>query len=280
MIILNDQLLPTGDASIPYNNRGTFYGDGVFETIRCFEGKAIFYESHYFRLMSSMRILRMEIPNSFTPEYFEEQIEQLHEAQDDSIGKHSRIRITVWREHGGLYTPHTNEIQFSIECTGLKETFTASKKNEVELFKDHYLPSGMLGNLKTTNKTVNILAGIYKSENDYDDMLLLNHHKMVIECISGNLFVRNGQQIKTPPLADGCLNGIMREQVIARLKKMMDYEIVEESITPFELQRADEMFATNVIQGIKSITRYRKKSYTQETANELRLFFNEKLFEA
>ena len=150
---------------------------------------------------------------------------------------------------------------------------------EVELFKDHLLPLGLLSTLKTSTKIINVLAGIYKSENEYDDMFLINQNKMVVECISGNLFLRNGNIIQTPPISDGCLNGIMRGQVVVQLKKMMDYTVVEESITPFQLQRADEIFCTNVIQGIKSITQYRKKSYVIDTANELRTFFNEKLFD-
>ncbi len=265
------------EAVLAFNNRGTYYGDAVFETIRCFNGQPIFYESHYFRLMSSMRILRMEIPETFTPEFFEANIGKLHEHQSE-LGQHSRIRITVWRNTGGLYTPEDNTISYSMEITALEGRFRESEKNEVELFKDHYLTTGMLGNLKTTNKTVNILAGIYKTENGYNDMLLLNNNKMVVESISGNLFIRSGKVIKTPPITDGCLKGIMREQVITQLKRMLDYEIVEESITPFELQRADELFSTNVIQGLRSITQFRKKSYEQTTADELRSFFNEKLF--
>ncbi|BAO56471.1 aminotransferase class IV [Nonlabens marinus] len=277
MVIFNDVLIENDEAKLPYNNRGTFYGDGVFETIRCFQGTAIFYESHYFRLMSSMRLLRMEIPQFFTPEYFEEQITRLYDTSKVK-GGHSRVRISVWRNAGGLYTPTDNTVSFTIEMTDLSQIFERSEKNEVELFKDHLLPLGMLGNLKTSTKTVNILAGVYKTENDYDDMLLLNQNKMVVESISGNLFLRSENIIKTPPLVDGCLNGIMREQVIAQLKRMLNYEIVEESITPFELQRADELFSTNVIQGIKNITKYRKKEYEQTAGDELRSFFNEKLF--
>ena len=277
MVILNDNLVEQQKAQIAFNNRGTYYGDGLFETIRCFKGIAIFYETHYFRLMSSMRILRMEIPNSFTPEFFEEQIKSLHKANGIDTD-HSRIRITVWRNSGGLYTPTDSTISYSMELTLLSNVFEQTGSIEVELFKDHLLPLGMLGTLKTTSKTINVLAGIYKIENEYDDMLLLNQNKMVAECISGNLFLRSGNIIKTPPITDGCLNGVMRGQVIAQLKRMLNYKFVEESITPFELQRADELFATNVIQGIKSISKYRKKEYGTTAADELRGFFNEKLF--
>ena len=92
---------------------------------------------------------------------------------------------------------------------------------------------------------------------------------MVVEALNGNLFLVNGNQIKTPPLADGCLNGILRKQLIAICKQLPEYILLEESVTPFELQKADEMFITNVISGIQPITKYRKKEYVNTVAKEL-----------
>ena len=67
MQIINGQL--TEDfQSISSDNRGLNYGDAVFETIRVQQGKILFWEDHYFRLMASMRIMRMEIPMEFTPD--------------------------------------------------------------------------------------------------------------------------------------------------------------------------------------------------------------------
>ena len=72
MINFNGTLTETPQFSA--HNRGMLYGDAVFETIRYSGGKLFFWEDHYFRLMASMRIMRMEIPNEFSPEFLEEQI--------------------------------------------------------------------------------------------------------------------------------------------------------------------------------------------------------------
>ncbi|MFB0903266.1 MAG: aminotransferase class IV [Nonlabens sp.] len=263
---------------MPYNNRGTFYGDGVFETLRCYNGKALLFEEHYFRLMSSMRILRMNIPDFFTPEFLEESIMGL--LQKQGLNKdHARIRITVWRKSGGFYTPKDLSVNYSISSTILPSKFKNVTKKEIDLFKDHFVYGSMLSSLKSTNKAVNILAGIYAVENEYDDLFLLNQDKMVVEAISGNVFLRNGNVIKTPPISDGCLNGIMRAHIIKQFKKMLNYEFNEETITPFELQRADEIFVTNIINGVQSVTKYRKKSYETDTANELLQMLNDTFFD-
>ena len=140
---------------------------------------------------------------------------------------------------------------------------------EVELFKDHYITSGLLSTLKTNNKIINVLGSIYAKENNYDNCLLLNEKKQIVEVLNGNLFLVKGEIIKTPPLEDGCLKGMMRKQLLTILADMHDYDVQEVSISPFELQKADEMFVTNVITGIQSITKYRKKQYTNTIAKEL-----------
>jgi branched-chain amino acid aminotransferase len=276
MIILNTKLVNKVEALIPFNNRGTYFGDGVFETLRVFKGRLFFFEDHYFRLMSSMRILRMDIPDFFTPEFLEQSISDLLKHND--LHDHARIRITVWRKNGGLYTPTDLGVDYAIEASRVEENYKNIEHREVELFKDHFVYPSMLSTLKSTNKAVNILAGIYAQENDYEDLFLMNDKKMIVETISGNVFLRNGNKIKTPPISDGCLKGIMRDQVINQLKKMLDYTIEEETITPFELQRADEIFTTNVIRGVQSITKYRKKNYVTTTADELLTVFNERMF--
>ena len=89
------------------NNRGLLFGDAVFETLKVSNNKILFFEDHYFRLMASMRIVRMEIPMNFTMEYLEEQILKLVTATQNT---NARVRFTVYRNEGGLYLPQTNSV--------------------------------------------------------------------------------------------------------------------------------------------------------------------------
>jgi len=259
------------------SNRGFLYGDAIFETIKVLDNKVLFLEDHYFRLMASMRICRMEIPMNFTMEYFEEQILSL--VQSLSISKSYRVRFSVYRESEGFYLPKSRQVQFIITASNLNSDLYSFQKEqyEVELYKDFYLPKQLLSTLKTNNKMLQITGSIFANENGYENCLVLNDEKNVIEALQSNLFMKTGNTIVTPPVSDGCLNGIMRKQVLEILKKMEGIEVKEISISPFDLQKADELFLTNVISGIQPITKYRKKEYASEFAKEVLIRLNAKI---
>ncbi len=270
MIDFNGKLLPDDTPLVTYTNRGLRYGDSVFETLRAVNGTLFFWEDHYLRLMASMRILRMEIPMHFTMEALEARM--LAVLQENGLeGSAARIRLTVFRNEGGLYLPQTNTVSLLIEATAINAPFYQIEAGtyEVELFKDYYVNPDMLSNLKTNNKMLNVVGSIFAKENGYQNCLLLNTDKKVVEALNGNLFLVKGKTVVTPPLADGCLKGIIREKLITILQKWDGVEFNEASISPFELQKADELWVTNTIMGIKPVTKYRKREYGNVLAQEL-----------
>lgn len=277
MINTNGTLQEEQSSRVSPLNRGFLYGDGVFETIKAVRGKLLFWEDHYFRLMASMRILRMEIPMTFTPDYLEAELLKTIEASALSDSS-ARVRITVYRAGGGTYTPETNAVGFYAFAKALSTPFyTLSKAPyEVELYKDHYVNADILSTLKTTNKMLHVTGSVFAQENGYNNCLLINANKNVVEALQGNLFLVKGNVIKTPPLTDGCLRGVIRKQIMAIIPQKKDYILEETSISPFELQKADELFITNTIIGIQPITKYRKKSYESSVAADLLKLLNVK----
>ncbi len=259
-------------------NRGYAYGDMLFETIKASHGKLFFWEDHYFRLMASMRIMRMEIPMNFTMEFLEDQIQQT--LKTSNLDKASaRVKLSVFRNEGGLYLPNSNDVSFVITVKQIESDFYELSNDfyEVDLFKDYYVSPTLLSTLKTNNKALNVIGSIYANDNNLNNCLIMNTNKHVVEALNGNVFVVTGNVIKTPPINDGCLKGVMRKQIIDILKTDKDYELVEESISPFELQKADEIFITNVIVGIQPVTKYRKKLFTADVSKRVLEKINVKL---
>jgi branched-chain amino acid aminotransferase len=270
-------ILQDSDINLLDQNRGFLYGDGVFETLKIVDGKILFFEDHYFRLMAAMRIVRMEIPMIFTLEYLEEQVLSL--VKKNKIEQSARARITVYRNNGGFYLPTNNTVSFLIQTSAIESpVYSISEKEyEVDLYKDFYIPKQLLSTLKTTNKMIHVTGSIYAKENDLDNCILLNDSKNVVEALQGNLFMRMGNTLITPPISEGCLNGIMRKQILSLAKKETNLEVVEQVISPFDLQKADELFVTNVIRGIQPITKYRKKEFGQDTAKVLNTILKQHL---
>jgi branched-chain amino acid aminotransferase len=257
------------ELQLSVSNRSFLYGDGVFETLKVLNNQILFFEDHYFRLLASMRIIRMQIPMSFTLEYLEEQMLTL--VRQQGIQDAARVRLTVFRNDGGYYTPTDNKVSFVIQASALPvKPYTASGTPfEVDLYKDFIVPKQLLSTLKTNNKIIQITASIFAQENGLDTCLLINEDKNVIEAAYGNLFMLLNGQLITPPISEGCLNGIMRKQILKLAKELESIAVIEQPISPFDLQKADELFITNVIVGIQSITKYRKKEFDQTIAKLL-----------
>lgn len=265
MINFNGTLESPENFTLTIDNRAFKYGDGIFETVKVLNGSIVFWEDHYFRLMSSMRMLRMKIPMSFTLEFLEAEILKTIKPQEASTS--FRVRLSVYRQDGGLYTPTTNNIDYLIEVSPLKIQEKGSYT--IDLFKDFYNYSGLLSTVKTNNRMLNTLASIFASENDLDNAILLNEKKGVVEATNGNIFIVKRNTIKTPALTEGCIKGITRGKVIEIITKNTDFEVEETSISPFEIQKADEVFITNAIAGVQIVTNYRKKVFATVIGDKL-----------
>ena len=259
MINFNGKILDESDQLS--DNRGFLYGDAVFETLKIVNNKILFWEDHYFRLMSSMRIIRLDIPETYTPEFLKENIIKIH--QKKSLTGNSRVRITVFRYSSGKYRPESNTSSFIISSEEVRESNYILNNGDykVDLFKDFYLDNQLISSIKSNNKIINVVASIYSKENGLENCILLNKNKMVVEFINSNIFTVNQGKIYTPKLSSGCLNGVMRKNLI-NILRLNSFEVFEEDISTFDLTKSDEIFGTNIIQGLFSVTNYRNKYYS------------------
>ena len=258
MINFNGKITDLSDQLI--NNRAFLYGDAVFETLIIFNDKILFWEDHYFRLMSSMRIIRLDIPDKYTPEFFKENIIKIH--NNISQTGNSRIRINIYRSSGGKYKPEKNTPSFIISCESINyNTYKLNKGHyEVDLYKDYYLDNQLISSIKSNNKIINVVASIYASENGFNNCILLNKDKLVSEFINSNLFIIKDEKIYTPTLKSGCLNGVLRKNLF-KILSSTSFELCEQDLSTFDITQSDEIFGTNIAQGIFSVTKFRKKDY-------------------
>jgi branched-chain amino acid aminotransferase len=253
----NGNIFPADQPIFNATNRAFRYGDGLFETIRVFEGQMPFFQKHWERLTTGCRLLGFETPANFSLNFFEKEIAKL----TNNNGSW-RIRLSVWRSGGGLYTPRSNMPEFLIEATTLpNSTF---ELNEVGLVVcifqkyllpqttpnyDHQPPSVPLP-IKTNSALLQVLAAVAKKEAGLDDCLMLNTAGQLACASSSNLFWVENSALLTPPINAGALAGTMRATILD-MAGQLGIRCNERSIGPNELAMADEIFLTNAIQGIR-----------------------------
>lgn len=271
-INFNGSILPADQLIFKANNRGFRYGDGLFESMRYIKGKLKFPEMHIDRIQKGMKLLRFDNCSLIDAWFLREKVEEL--VRRNRTGADARIRLTVFRDSEGLYSPVSNKFGYVLEIQKLDESeYVLNKKGLIiDVYDEIPKPVNALSNLKTCNAMIYVLAGIYKNQNALDEVLILNHHGFLCESMSSNVFVVYDRKLYTPALNEGCIAGVMR-QVVMRLAMENDIELVEAQINPDILNEADEVFLTNAAKGIQWVMGYNNKRYF----NEVSRFLSEKL---
>lgn len=237
-LVYNSDILPEAEFSLPPTDRAFQYGDGLFETIRYEAGKLCFWPDHYDRLMQGMAALYLDAPDLFTTAYLHDLILDLIRQNNLSAGP-VRIKIQVWRQPGGLYTPTTRAVNWLLTARP-GQPFALTDKPRLGIFRDIRLSPSRLSPFKTLNALPYVLAGLYRQQHAYDEVLLLDTKGHVAECVASNLFWLTNHQLFTPSLESGCINGIIRRQLLRT------YAVQEGLFIPDVLQSADAVFCANV----------------------------------
>ncbi|MBA7649526.1 Aminodeoxychorismate lyase [subsurface metagenome] len=276
-ICLNGKFLLSTENTLLHNNRAFCYGDAVFETIHCLGTEPQFFERHWTRLLHGMKLLKMEAGSDFIQETIRYSVEKL--LNKNRIFKGARIRFMIFRDHGGLYTPEKNSVSWLMESSVLEhERYELNTKGMVVgIYDGVYKPANKLSNLKTTNALIYILAGLYCKENDLDECFVLNQYSRIAECISSNVFLVVEDEIVTPALSEGCIAGVMR-QIVIDTASSKDYKLSERAISGKDLIKAEEIFITNAIQGIRWVGAYKDRRYFNFIARRLISSLNEMAF--
>lgn len=185
------------------------------------------------------------------------------------IGQKVRVRLIVYREGEGLYTPQSNHPAFVLQVHKLEEPQRDKKVGLiVDLYTEYKKPYSDLSYLKSNNALLYVMAGLYKDKFGYDDVLILNQEGYLCEALASNVFVYYEKILYTPALNQACIDGVMRRVVI----DMATHEgipVVEAEMGPEIMKQADEIFCTNAVQGIQWVMGYKQKRYFNKISRML-----------
>lgn len=254
MIIYNGQPY-SSLAEVPEGfNRSFRYGDGLFETIRVFRGQTVFTEAHFDRLRKGVVLLGYTCDWESWKQEVLAGVEQIL-AHQESAGP-GRIRLHVWREGTGAYAPQEDGMSYLIEYAVLPtEYFEEPGTVHLSDFHGMTLRDSPLSRIKTASALPYVLAARQARDAGTDDVVMYAEDGTVAETSSSNLFILNKQTVMTPPLSSGCLEGTMRRLVID-ICQSLSFVVSEEAISAKTLKKAEAVFLTNSIRGIRAVREY------------------------
>ena len=254
-INFNGQLIPDEEACFSVENRAFQYGDGLFETIIFERGKILLLPYHWERLTRGLEVLHLTAPDHWSREWFEHEILDL--IKKNVLEGRIRIKFQIWRRPGGLYTPDLPDADFFIRAS-VAQPMPSEVKN-AGFAQSIQLVWTPISQFKTISALPYVCAGIEKKERGLDDLILLDVHKHVSECIYRNLFWKRGKIIYTPALETGCVAGVMREHLMHSLPAQ-GFIVEEGRFDQDHLLEAEQVFTTNAT-GIYAIRAIEGRSF-------------------
>lgn len=250
------------------DSRALRYGDGIFETIKIWQGNLIFANEHFARLWRGMQLFQFDIPKHFSPEKLQVQILTL--AQKNGHENAARIRLAIYRGEGGLYDAKNHIPNYVIQTWPLPQGNGEWNSNGLVIgfYNDAVKAYDCFSNCKHNNYLPYVMGALYAKHQKWNDAIIFNTNAAICDTTIANIFYIKNKIVYTPPLADGCVAGIMRAALILHLKQQQ-YTIIEQTILKADLLAADEVFVTNSMYNIRWVQRIEDTSFTNTITQKI-----------
>jgi branched-chain amino acid aminotransferase len=238
-------------------NRSFKYGDGLFETLRVINSKVVFLNEHFERLSQGFDILSFDKPVDFSAEWFELEILNFIKKYNTANLSSWRVRITFWRNSPGFFCPENNSISWTIETYPLTQScFALNEKGlEIGIYKDVKISQDILSGIKSCSALPYVMAAMHKKKMGWDDALILNSIGGIAEASSSNIFILKKEQLVTPSVAEGPVQGVCRRKIIESAEEL-GLELTKGHITPEDLYEAEEIWLSNAVSGIRWVKNF------------------------
>jgi branched-chain amino acid aminotransferase len=255
-VYVNGKIAPADEAVVPVYDHGFVYGEGVYETLRTYNGIPFLFDRHMRRLRRSANQLLLDVP--FDDGTLLTWIEQtMRAAEMHSTGAESYIRILLTRGVGELtYDPKATPaptvviIVKPLEPTPARVFDEGIRISLVDILRNH--PGSVSPMIKSNNLLNNALAMQAAYRRGAEEGLMCNYRGELSECSQANFFlVRSGVAL-TPKSASGLLEGVTRG-FLFEVGKDVGVEVRDEILYPKDLETADEMFITSTTRELSPV---------------------------
>lgn len=260
VIFLNGKFIPPEEAKISVLEPGFLYGWGLFETMRSYQGRIVYFDAHLERIKQSSRLLGID--SAYSQAELKKIIKKTGALNKN---KDACVRLSLYKTKDGAitlvvarkYQPY-GPGQYR---EGLKVCISSFRQGQ----------DSFLSRLKTTNYLFYQLAYQEAKKKGFEEAVIMNNRGYLCEGARTNLFFVKNKQIFTPSLECGCLDGITR-RVIFDLAKKHHLKIYAGKFTPPELYAAEEAFLSNSLMGIMPIASLEREQIGKHRPGEISSF--------
>ncbi|MFT6850007.1 MAG: 4-amino-4-deoxychorismate lyase [Sphingobacteriales bacterium] len=272
-ILHNDEKITNDQHFADLDNRAFNYGDGLFESMRMIEGKIPFLDLHLKRFTKGCETLDITPPFPLVASEILTRVESL--CLSNKIFKSARVKLVVFRQPGGFFTPEKRESDFVLSLSRMEEKdFQLNKKGILlGVCPEPLILPNSLSAVKKLGGTTYVYAGNFAKSKGWDDVLLVNPEKRVVEATASNIFILKDDKLVTPPLTDGPLPGVMRE-VVMKLAHELNLTPLEAYLRPDQLEHVDEIWLTNSVRGVQWVGGFGKRRFFSTKAREMMNILN------
>ncbi|RYY84662.1 MAG: hypothetical protein EOO15_18890 [Chitinophagaceae bacterium] len=244
---------------LPGTNPAFKWGEGLFETMKLLGGRILLADRHWARLLAGMQRLALN-GAALQPPVVEQHLCAL--ALRNGCTEAARLRLQVYRDGDG--------VGYIAEATPLEPEDLAWNERgwRMGVYPDARILPDAFSPLKRSSYLSYHLAGRYAATQGWDESLLLNVHDRLCDGARTNLFLVAGGMVYTPPVSEGCIAGVMRAHVLEVMKEMRR-AFVETQLTQEMLLRADEIFLTNALKGIRWVRHFGQRQYGSSVSRVL-----------
>lgn len=265
-LFYNDEWLPEGQPLVTAGNRGFRYGDGLFETLYVVNGAIRLQPYHFERLFEGMKLLQLRLPEKYDAAYLSASVATLCQKNQHPA---ARVRLTVFRADGTLFDDPGAPAHCIIESQALAPRLPTPGSGLLTGIFPHARKSpDAYSHLKSNNYLSSAMAALYARQQGWDDAFLLNAAGRVCESAIANVFIARGGRLYTPPLAEGCVAGVMRRFMLDNLSGA-GYPVEEIPVTVSDVYAADGVFVTNALHLLRPVSRCDDAQYSTRLGTEI-----------
>jgi len=235
-------------------NRLTQFGDGLFETCLVKEGRLLLWSEHFLRLEKGRTQLKIN------PVSEKQWLKDIAKALSITKLDQAVVKIILSRgesQRGYGFEKDIKPTRVIIVSAAPRKT---SSQYTLTTCQSGYTTNQLLSNIKHCNRLEQILARVGLHS---DECIMLDDNGCVVSVTQGNIFALKSGVLLTPSLDECGIEGTRRSAIL-KIANDLGLKVNVGAITLKELYKCDEVFVTNSVIGMKSITKINHKVFTQQ----------------